>query len=78
METMNAEMIPEFKAQVDYSASVLAESSEDSLSIEGADNKLLVKLGSRLAREMIDASRVLFPYAVGDKEYLVCIKEVNS
>jgi hypothetical protein len=72
---MNTHILPELAARLSVSAAELAGSSNDSIIVEGADNKILVKASSALGKENIDANMVLFPYQFGGEEYLVCIHQ---
>lgn len=74
---MESKPVPELQAKIESAAQALGGSAEDSLDIVGADNKILVKAGTKLGQDMLFEQRVLFPIEVAGKEYLVCIKEVR-
>ncbi|HEU5114791.1 MAG TPA: hypothetical protein VFT82_03425 [Candidatus Paceibacterota bacterium] len=74
---MKTDVVPELESKIKSAAEKLAQSSEDSLAIEGGDNKVLVKAQSNLAKQMIAENRLLFPYSHGGEEYVVCISEVR-
>ena len=72
---MKVDIVPELKPKIEAAAKALSESREDSVTVEGGDNMMLVRADSDLGREMLSKNRVLFPYETGDKAYHVCIAQ---
>lgn len=70
---MEAKIAPELKTQIEAVVADLMQSSEDFITIAGADNKTLVKAESQLGRQMLSEERVLFPYSDGKNQFFVCI-----
>jgi non-ribosomal peptide synthetase component E (peptide arylation enzyme) len=70
---MKADAVPEFRAQIEAAAAALKNSPNDHVLIEGADNKILVKSGSNIAKRMIEENMLLFPQIIDGNHYLVCI-----
>jgi hypothetical protein len=71
---MEARIAPELRIQIEAVVADLMQSSEDFITIVGADNKILVKAESQTGKKMLSEERVLFPYSDGkNNQFFVCI-----
>jgi hypothetical protein len=74
---MITRILPILAAKLDGAAALIAESPDDSVVVEGEENKILVKPDSVLGKEKLESGMVLFTHRFGTVEYLVCINEAR-